>query len=194
MSEQPESKNVEGVVYENSRVRKCFVAQYLLPMAISTFVDFSKSKAKYSWLLIVCCALLIINFLTTKFYYGKRLLLISWSITFEGDSFFSFDFPQQQPSINEMDTFIFTTTIIVAALYWFVESLVIALITDFSFFIIFLAMFALQALTASIYLQGYNEASNKWAEVAKTVLLGNVDQFEDLPEQATIESVAADEK
>jgi hypothetical protein len=185
MSQQPEIMDVEGVVYVSSRARDYFIFQYLLPVVISLFADCC--TCEMDRLLLACAVILMINLATTKLYYGKRLIIIDWSITIGGDPVISFDFPEQ-PVLNNKDTFTFTFLTILTSVYWLIESFVILSLSNFGYFIVFFTLFVLQVLNTGLYMQGYNEASKKWTEGARTTLLGNVEKFQELPEQVTIEN------
>ena len=186
MSEQPNNSNVDGVKYDNSKIRVLLVIFTIFPILFSFILVITSNHNGPEYL--ICASFICINLILTKFIFGKRLVGIKWYFTFSGDSFFSFDFPSDQSIIDPKDTVLFTWFITLPLPYWFVVSFFIGNVTDIGFFFFYMFLFTLQVLNAFIYLRGYNNASKKWEEVAKSVLLGNVDRFQELPDQYTIEN------
>ena len=169
-----------------------FITLKLLPiiLVLSTTM-FSDSDYFIFICLFLSGFIILADFIATRTYFGKRLIGISWKFSCCKDSnFYVFDILPEPDMPSGSDINVFWIGITVPLIFWLVIPFFLLVNTNWFYFIVFFLLFILQVSNVVIFLKGNALASKQSAEAVRTVLLGNVDVFEELPEQATIESVS----
>ena len=185
---QPNNPLVEGVKYNNTCIRITYIILTVLPILYSFLLIFLKISNPFDY--CVCAVLIFVNLILTKYVFSKKLIGIKWSTNCKK---IDYTFPDDNSSLDPRDSSAFTWTLILPLPYWFVASFFVGHHTEFLYFCIYFVLFILQGFHSLILLRGYNTASKKWEETAKTAILGDADRFKELPEKFTIDNPEGEE-
>ena len=165
----------------------------LLPIILAlTTTVLKDSKTSTMICLLISASFLVIDFITTRIYFGKKMIGISWYFSFSRDNgnFYKFDILPEPEMPSGPDINAFWIGIAVPLIFWFVIPFFILANTNWLMFLLFFFLFIIQAMNVIIFLKGNALAAKQSAEAVRSVLLGNVDEFKELPEQATIENLS----
>lgn len=163
----------------------------LLKFGSFVFLLFGLLVCNQSKFLVILCFFVaasfgVIDLLATALYYGAKLVGISWKITFGEENMLSYTIlPEpEMPDGETINTFWVLET--VSVIFWIIIPFILLASFSFKVFFVFFLVAAAKVANYIIFLRGNAIASKQSAEAIRNVLLG--DEFQELPEQATIES------
>ena len=165
----------------------------LLPIILAlTTTVLKDSQTSTTICLLLAASVIIIDFIANRAYFGRKMIGISWhfSLSRENGSFYKYDILPEPEMPSGPDINAFWIGIAIPLIFWFVLPFIILASTNWLFFFLFFFLFILQAVNFFVFLKGDAIAAKQSAEAVRSVLLGNVDEFKELPEQATIESIS----
>ena len=184
---------IEDQKEDTSLTTTIFFLLKLVPILLALVTTVLKDSQTSSHIcLAVSAAFLLTDMASTKMFFGKKMVGISWYFSFsnEDSSIYSFDILPEPEMPTGSDVNAFWIALAVPLIFWLIIPFFILANTNWIMFLLFFILFILQVLNFIIFLKGNALAAKQSAEAVRTVLLGNVDEFEELPEQATIESVS----
>lgn len=143
---------------------------------------------------IITLTIVSIDFVLSKVVFGKVLIGITYKIGGSQDSCYSFDINAEEDMPPPTLSNIFWVGSTLPLFVWFIILIFTSIFQTIIYPVVYCIIIGIQILNLSIFLKGNALAARQSAEQVRTVLLGNIEAFEELPEQATIQSVTKNEK
>ncbi|EAY22959.1 hypothetical protein TVAG_077060 [Trichomonas vaginalis G3] len=136
----------------------------------------------------------LLDFILCKQSFGKYLVGIKWSLNCGGDSMLKFDITAEDDMPSPSYSNIFWIGNSLVLILWILVVILSSIFQRWIYSSINALILILQLTNISIFLKGNSIAAKQSAEQVRSVLLGNVEAFEELPEQATLQSVSKSEE